>query len=180
VNYYESVVIDYLRADRAIFLNAEYCIQLNPADNPDKSGPHWYCDAVALDFRSKKIFLCEISYDAGLGGLIHRLKGWNANWDRVRSALARDCFLAVQWPITPWLFVPRDRIDLLKKRLVEISNGQPPKFVPKITPLEKVQPWLYPSWNRNGQCSTQPTSDGVAESRSVDGSLQMGPNSKSV
>ena len=31
MNYYESVVIDYLRADRAIFVNTEYCIQLNEA-----------------------------------------------------------------------------------------------------------------------------------------------------
>jgi hypothetical protein len=163
VNYYESVVIDYLRADRAIFLNSEYCIQLNPADNPDKSGPHWYCDAVALDFRSQKIFLCEISYAAGLGGLIKRLRGWNSNWAGVRSAVERDCFLAKQWPITPWLFVPKVRIDLLKRHLVEISNGQPPKFDPKITPLEEVQPWLYSAWNRNGNCSTQATSEEVAE-----------------
>ena len=54
MNYYESVVMDYLRADRAVFLNTEYCIQINPG-NPDTSGPHWYCDAVALDFRAKEI-----------------------------------------------------------------------------------------------------------------------------
>ena len=29
MNYYESVVIDYLRADRALFVNTECCIQLN-------------------------------------------------------------------------------------------------------------------------------------------------------
>jgi hypothetical protein len=50
MNYYESVVVDYLRADRAIFVNTECCIQLNEAVNPDNSGPHWYCDAVAVDF----------------------------------------------------------------------------------------------------------------------------------
>ena len=26
---YESVVMDYLRADRAIFVNTEFCIQVN-------------------------------------------------------------------------------------------------------------------------------------------------------
>jgi hypothetical protein len=135
VNYYETVVMDYLRADRAIFVNTEFCIQLNKAVNPDNSGPHWYCDAVALDFRCKQIFLCEISYAANLGGLISRLKGWNANWAGVRCALARDCFLAKQWPITPWLFVPGGRVDFLKKRLAEIANGQQPTFVPKITAL---------------------------------------------
>lgn len=51
MDYYQNVVIDYLRADRALFVNAECCIQVNPASNPDASGPHWYCDAVAADFR---------------------------------------------------------------------------------------------------------------------------------
>ena len=55
MDYYESVVFHYLRADRTVFLNTEYCIQINPGDNPDRSGPHWYCDAVALDFRAKEI-----------------------------------------------------------------------------------------------------------------------------
>lgn len=48
MNYYESVVVDYLRADRALFVNTECCIQLNESDNPDTSGPHWYCDAVVV------------------------------------------------------------------------------------------------------------------------------------
>jgi hypothetical protein len=151
MNFYESVVVDYLRADRAIFVNTEYCIQLNPGYNPDKSGPHWYCDAVALDVRAKEIFLCEISYAADLNGLVNRLKGWSANWDGVCRAVARDCFLAEQWPITPWLFVPKDRVSLLEKRLLEIANGQPSKFIPKITHLEEVQPWRYP-WIRNCEC----------------------------
>jgi hypothetical protein len=29
MDYYQGVVLDYLRADRAIFINAECCIQLN-------------------------------------------------------------------------------------------------------------------------------------------------------
>jgi hypothetical protein len=90
MNYYESVVFDYLRADRTIFLNAEYCIQINPGDNPDTSGPHWYCDAVALNFHAKEVCLCEISYEAHLYGLIKRLKGWHDNWNEVCDAFRRD------------------------------------------------------------------------------------------
>jgi hypothetical protein len=70
MNYYKSAVMDYLRADRAIFVNTEFCIQINKASNPDKSGPHWYCDAVALDFRRQEIYLCEIFYAANLGALV--------------------------------------------------------------------------------------------------------------
>jgi hypothetical protein len=49
MDYYENVMMHYLRSDRAIFVNSESCIQLNQASNPDKSGLHWYCDAVAAD-----------------------------------------------------------------------------------------------------------------------------------
>jgi hypothetical protein len=69
VNFYESVVIDYLRSDRAVFVNTELCIQINAGDNPDTSGPHWYCDAVACDFKRRTVFLCEISYSKQLADL---------------------------------------------------------------------------------------------------------------
>jgi hypothetical protein len=145
MNYYENVVVDYLRADRAVFVNTEYCIQINRADNPDKSGPHWYCDAVAVNFRSKEVFLCEISYASELASLTKRLKDWHANWKGVCDAVARDSFFSEPWPVRPWLFVPEDRVPLLKQRLDQM---QPLHFVPKITTLEMVQPWRYPSWNR--------------------------------
>ena len=40
-------------------VNTEWCIQLNEDANPDSSGPHWYCDAVALDFRNHVIYFVQ-------------------------------------------------------------------------------------------------------------------------
>jgi hypothetical protein len=156
MNYYETVVFDYLRADRTIFLNTEYCIQINPGDNPDTSGPHWYCDAVAVQFQQTqaKIFLVEISYAKTLAGLIKRLKHWNDNWQKVCAALVRDSFVSESWPVRPWLFVPKDLAPALRQRLERIGNGHP-QFVPKISHLEDVQPWRYPSWNRKPDCDTE-------------------------
>ena len=112
VDYYESVVIDYLRADRALFVNTECCIQLNESDNPDNSGPHWYCDAVVCDLRSECVFLVEISYSANLGGwengLIKRLRGWNENWLGVRAALARDCSCFIRMARPPMVVRARN------------------------------------------------------------------------
>ncbi|HLK65400.1 MAG TPA: hypothetical protein VKU19_18305 [Bryobacteraceae bacterium] len=153
LNYYESVVIEYLRADRAVFVNTECCIQVNPSDNPDKSGPHWYCDAVALDFRSKTVFLCEISYEKHLGKLMNRMKGWHENWGGLVAGLRRDCQLyPLDWPVTPWLFVRQEHRKLVRERLEGIANGQPLKFDPKITPLECTVPWHYCTYNRKGDC----------------------------
>jgi hypothetical protein len=156
MNYYESVVIDYLRADRALFVNTECCLQVNQADNPDKSGPHWYCDAVAADFRSKTVFLCEISYGSQLSDLTKRLKGWHENWKGVCRALVRDSFLPEPWPVRPWLFIPEKLVPLLLKRLAQIQTGRLSTFDPRITPLEMVQPWLYRSFNRIDEATKPP------------------------
>lgn len=64
MDHFEGVVLDYLRADRALFVNSQCCIQLNEGANPDTSGPHWYCDAVAVSFKEQAAYLCEISYAA--------------------------------------------------------------------------------------------------------------------
>jgi hypothetical protein len=82
------VVVLYLGLLDALFVNTECCIQLNDKENPDKSGPHWYCDAIAVDFREKKIYPCEISFEISLGKLVERLKQWAETWDGVRAALS--------------------------------------------------------------------------------------------
>jgi hypothetical protein len=151
MDYYENVVFNYLRADRAVFVNTECCIQINPADNPDACGPHWYCDAVAADFRSKTIFLCEISYSSRLADLTKRLKDWQENWEGLCRALARDSFLREGWAVRAWLFVPEDHLPLLLKRLAQIENQHPLKFAPRVTTLEMVQPWRFNSFNRKGE-----------------------------
>ena len=148
MDYYESVMVHYLRSDRAIFVNSECCIQLNPGANPDETGPHWYCDAVAADFRNKTVFLCEVSYSKGLTSLTKRLRAWHDDWDKLCTALTRESFLNREWPVRPWIFVPEEMVSLLVRRFDEIRAGQPLKFSPRITPLEMIQPWRFQSWNR--------------------------------
>jgi hypothetical protein len=157
MDYFEGVVVNYLRADRAIFVNTECCIQLNPADNPDTSGPHWYCDAVALDLREKTVFLCEISYNKQLADLTRRLKGWNDHWKPVCQALNRDSFVAAGLPVRPWLFIPEDLVALVLERLEQIRGAEALNYVPRITTLEMVQPWKYNPFNRIGEAA-KPTS----------------------
>ena len=147
MDFYENVVVEYLRADRSIFVNTECCIQLNESDNPDTSGLHWYCDAVAVDLRNSAAFLCEVTFASQLSGLSKRLTGWDANWEGVCKALSRDSNIPSAWPLRPWLFIPENLIPkILAKtdKLEELPS-------PKITPLEMVQPWKYVSWNRKSE-----------------------------
>jgi hypothetical protein len=58
-------------------------------------------------------------------------------------SLARDSYLPSDWPVRPWLFVPGGLIDRLVTHLQAA-----PDFTPRITTLEAVQPWRYPSWIR--------------------------------
>jgi hypothetical protein len=137
MSYYEGVVLEYLRRDRALFVNTEYCIQIEPGKVLPK-GSYWYCDVVAADFRSKTIFLCEISYAKGLGALVKRLRSWDKNWEGVRKAVDRDSELRGEWQVRPWLFVPDKGLTVLKRGLASIGNAN---FTPRVTTLDMIQPW---------------------------------------
>jgi len=111
MDYYQGVVIDYLRADRAIFVNPETCIQIDDGPRPERGGTHWFCDAAAIDLRHEVVFLCEITYAKELGKLVKGLREWGQSWDSVCAALVRDCEVRSHWPVRPWLFVPKDSIE---------------------------------------------------------------------
>ena len=146
MDYYQGVVLNYLRADRAIFINAECCIQLifKPTI-PTTVVRTGIVTRWPATFGSGGIFLCEISYSSQLADLVKRLRQWHENWQGVCHALARDSHVPPDWPVRPWLFVPEGRIKRLVKHLEIIGTAG--SFTPRITTLEAVQPWRYPSWD---------------------------------
>jgi hypothetical protein len=146
VDHFEGVVLDYLRANKATFVNAQFCIQLNPGSNPDTSGPHWYCDAVAINFKNKSVHLCEITYASPPASLVKRLGAWSGSWPAVCEALRRDSGIPEGWHVQPWLFVRRD----IEARILAFLAGLPISSMPppRITHLEDVLPWHYCSWDR--------------------------------
>ena len=151
MDYFQAVVVDYLRADRAVFVNTECCIQLNPGKNPDTSGPHWYCDALTVNFRERLISLCEVTYSQSLDALIRRLTGWSESWPQLRAALVRDCCLPGDWHVQPCIFIPAERQAVLTAKLSKIpaiASGNSQMPLPTVVHLESVLPWKYPSWNR--------------------------------
>ncbi|CAE6900254.1 hypothetical protein [Paraburkholderia domus] len=154
MDYYQGVVTEFLRADRAVFVNTECCIQLHPGASPDV-GTHWYCDAVAINMRERQVFLCEITYSKSLDPLLKRLTAWCANWSALRLALVRDLCVPADWPVTPWVFIPSEREGLLERKLARLAqpegdaSNQMPK--PKVTHLERVAPWNYNAWNRKSE-----------------------------
>lgn len=155
MDYYQAIVMEYLRADRSVFVNSECFLQIKPGKAPPK-GSSWYCDLLAIDFGTKTpapatIFLCEVTYSHSLQGLMKRLKAWNDNWDGIKRAIVDDCHLPSEWPVRTWLFVPKECGKKLLKELEKIGDGQTLGFRPRITTLEMVQPWMYCSYNRVGE-----------------------------
>lgn len=146
MDYFEGVVIEYLRADRSLFVNTQCCIQLNEGFNPDTSGPHWYCDAVAVSIKSKAAYLCEITYASPPASLFKRLESWASSWPQLRAALARDSGIPQDWAVTPWIFVPQGNRAKVEAFASALPHEHMP--VPKVQELESVMPWLYRSWDR--------------------------------
>lgn len=150
MDYFQGVVAEYLRADRAVFVNSECLIQLDAGAALPKSR-HWYCDMVAVNFRETKVYLCEISYSSTMYALLTRLRAWETHWPTLAAAVSRDCGIPSTWKVEPWLFIPAARhLELNSKLATFIKTDGEAHFMPapRVTHLEDVTPWKYPSWNR--------------------------------
>ena len=145
MDYYQGVVTEFLRADRATFVNPECPIQMARSAAPPK-GTSWYCDVVAVNFRERKVYLCEVTYSTALHPLLRRLRAWSTNWSAVCSAIFRDCSVPEDWKIQPWVFIPKKSRALLEEKLKSLTNvgdveGNMP--LPLIKDLEEVAPCEY-------------------------------------
>jgi len=149
MDYYQGVVEEYLRADRSVFVNPEFCLQLTPNKSMPDKGTMWYVDLLAVDMRLKTVFFCEVTYANNLAALIKRLTAWAKYWAEISVVLERDACIPASFRKRPWVFVPADLIEtFLCKFTLEVPKGA---FIPAITPLEMVTPWSYCTWNRTGE-----------------------------
>jgi hypothetical protein len=148
MDHFKAVVMDYLQADRAVFVNTVCCIQLDEPLDSNAPAHHCSCDAVAIDLRHGAVYLCETALGHKLQPLIKKLSAWTKNWDSIKTALQRDCKVPANWRIHVWLFVPKDSIEMLDGKLEHLRKTIGSKFKVKITALEDVQPWRASAWER--------------------------------
>lgn len=148
MEHYKTVVLDYLQADRAVFVNADCCIALEEPAEPERAGQRCACDAVAIDLRHGAVYLCETALEPKVPALIKKLSEWTRKWESMKTALQRDCKVPANWRIHVWLFVPRDSIEMVDAKLEHLRQAAGSKFKVKITALEDVQPWRASTWKR--------------------------------
>jgi hypothetical protein len=152
MDYFQSVVAEYLQQDRCNFINTEFLISHRKKQS-DKGTPEWLVDILCVSMRDARIYLCEVSYSPGLQSLLKRTRGWRNNWDLVTSKVREHSLLPASlsdWPIQVWLFVPQDLEDWLRLKLPSFDHQ------PKITSLERVLPWRYDRWPREWRKEKEP------------------------
>jgi hypothetical protein len=147
MEHYKTVVMDYLQADRAVFVNTKCDIEVGGAASQKKSGQHCSCDAVAIDLRHRAVYLCDAAFESKLQPLIKKLSTWTKNWDSIETALQHECRVPAKWRVYIWLFVPKDLIEMLDAELEDLRNTSGSKFKVKVTVLEDVQPWRASCWS---------------------------------
>lgn len=137
MDYYQGVVAEYLRRDRACFVNPEFYLQNDLCPDEAARKVHWYVDVLAIHLRHKCVYLCEVTYAQRPAALLSRLRTWFVHWPTIKQTLARDSNVPPEWSIRPWIFVPQAKIDLLKRSM--------PAFNPsaRVTALEETAPWTY-------------------------------------
>ncbi len=147
MDWFQGVVLEYLRADRSAFVNPECLLNLD-ADDVYRKDRHWYCDAVTVNFKEQTVWLCEITYAENLHALVRRLRTWQSVWPELERAVIRDCNVPASWRIRPRVFIPHALADAFAKRFPNTANQDMiggSMTYPKITNLEEVLPW-----NRRG------------------------------
>ncbi len=150
MDYFQGVVIEYLRAKRSVFVNTEFLISLD--EGQLKKGRHWYCDSVAVDMKEKSISLCEITYSANAHALISRLANWSCCWRELADSIRRDSGVPPEWTVRPWIFLPRKYEEVFRSKFAlfsKPSNAEIQMPYPLITHLESTLPWEYLiTWDR--------------------------------
>lgn len=140
-HYYQGTVEGFLRANRSVFVNAEFLLQISerPTDAPRK-GEHWFIDMLAVNLVAKECNLCEITYAKKTPALAKRLISWKANWSRITTALQECAGIPSSYVFRPWLFVPAREVKGLCNRADDLIFGG---LSPLISTLEKIAPWAH-------------------------------------
>ena len=142
MDYFQGVVLEYLRANRSCFVNPEFWIRGNLEKPHDK--PHWFVDVLAVDMKFKAVYLCEVTYAKQPRALIQRLQSWSKHWDIISQTLKEDTCIDKDWPVIPWVFGAPDTLKVVEPALERLFPD--PKS--RMTSLEQVVPWKYCTYDR--------------------------------
>ncbi|HZP78611.1 MAG TPA: hypothetical protein VFB45_20885 [Pseudolabrys sp.] len=135
MDHYQEIVSDYLRADRAIFLNTRYRLPGHRVESADK--PYWDIDIVALNMRKRRAYLCEVTYTLDAPALLRRFAAWREHWKEMVEGLIAMSGLSPEWQVKAWIFTPAHIRESIEQ---QVRFWHPDA---RFTDLELVAPWKY-------------------------------------
>jgi hypothetical protein len=142
MDYFQGVVAEYLRADRACFINPEFWLRGNLERKSAYEKPHWFVDVLAIHMKHKCAYLCEVTYAKRPTALLGRLQGWRDHWSVLGQTLRQDTAIPADWDVKPWIFAPAAVLDSVKGSILKLHPAA------RMSPLEEILPWLYCTWDR--------------------------------
>ena len=148
MDYFQGVVMEYLRADRACFVNPEFWIRGNLEQPHEK--PHWFVDVLAINMRDRSVYLCEVTYAKQPRALARRLHSWKEHWSVINDTLKKDASIGEEWPLIPWVFAPPKTLAIIEPELKKLFPEA------RTTNLEKVLPWLFCTYDRKPEAHDEP------------------------
>lgn len=146
MDYYQGVVQDYLTADRRVFISPEYLIELDEGRATVK-GRSWFVDILAVDLSQNSVTLCEVTLSKTPDALLKRLRQWSSAWLEVQQRITSTSQLPLGMAFGVRVFTPGH--DELAARLEERLKKEQLAFVPTVTRLEDIAPWLYTANKRD-------------------------------
>jgi hypothetical protein len=158
----QNAVVNYLRANRSIYTNTEYCLSLDHGKMLSKR--YWHSDVLVVAFHVKTIFLTEISFAKPPSLLMKRLQKWHNHWGEIPTLIIEDAKMDLPfppWQVRPWIFVPKNQVPYIQKRLAQMFKVEQ-RFKPIITATEMVQPDRF-NWRHVSEDPDQKKEAGILE-----------------
>jgi hypothetical protein len=140
MDYFETVVRQYLRSDPSVFVNTDFALVLNRTG--EARHEHVRIDALAVDFEQRTVFLCEITSARNIGDLAERIMKLRNDWRGYCGALVREAHVPADWPVRLWAFVPAHAEKVVRS----LAHGLPLS----VTALEDIAP-CKPSYGKTGK-----------------------------
>lgn len=140
MDYFQGVVLEYLRADRSNFVNPEFWVRGNLESAHNR--PHWFVDILTVNMKEKKVYLCEVTYAKQPRALVQRLRSWREHWETIEKTLREDTGVPGDWPLCPWVFATDQAMKAIEPELVRLFPDH------KASNLLKTLPWEYCTYDR--------------------------------
>ena len=117
MDYYQSIVAQWLVSDGRTFLAEEYYLRTSRVrEFKHRDQTYLWPDIIAVRLRDRKVFLCEVTWSRNWGTIERKLEKYSENMPEIRDALDHWLGIPHDFDASIWYFVPEDHIAKIRER----------------------------------------------------------------